>query len=441
MKIQTYFNSKFYLICLPILGFLIAMGSLTVNIPWLDDFEVAPVVLYKWIQTDNWADKLSILWAPNNEHRVVLLKTLCVFNYQVFGKLNFQWMIWQSLWYLIPLFYSIWKALPKENKWFLFIPVPFLFLNLQYYLTSFWMISAIQHHFVIGFGVLSMYFLSKSKKSSFIPAIICSMFACISNSDGLFFIFIGLLVLIIQFRLNELMIWAVVNGLFLGLFFLNYPSMGYHETGIRFFLQNPLESLRGFFMFMGGSFDFWYHDSNAFRMYQTAFIGLVLIIMQILLIAKKVKKHSFSNLILIWKKGGLISPTLLFLFAMLLYCILNAIMISVLRSSFGTFVYLIGNYKIIPTFALVLSYLIWLHIGTRSKRHLNLVIGLSILFWAGSWLNSLEDVKYRKAKLIEDSQNFKLGKGGLGFTAEQVKKYELDKIMLYLKQKEVYSFN
>jgi hypothetical protein len=110
---------------------------------------------------------------------------------------------------------------------------------------------------------------------------------------------------------------------------------------------------------------------------------------------------------------------------------MNAAAISILRSSFGEFVYLIGNYKIYPTLALVFVYLLVLLSWKPASARMGWVIVFIIVFWVASIGNSWGDVQERKQMLKRDYASIRAGGGGLGFTAEQQAKFGVDKVLTF----------
>ncbi len=408
------------------------------NTPWLDDFEVAPMTLFNWIHESNWGNRWALLWSPNNDHRVVLLKVLVVLNYYLFGQLSIKWIIWETHLYLIPLYIIIWKSLPKENRLTMFIPALFLFLNFQYFLSSYWMIAAAQHNLVIGFGGVSMFLLTRPTRINLIGAIFFALLASISNSDGMFFIIIGSLVLFLQHRLRHLFIWVVVFVFMLFLIFWNYPSMSYHERGLSYFFEHPLESVQGFFVFMGGGFDFWYRELSHFRLWQTGLTGFCLIFMMGAAVYYFLFQSPWKEQLNKWRSRDLVNPSILFISAMLGFCLMNALAISIMRSSSGEFVYLIGNYKIYPTLALLFVYLLAFHVWKSFGVYRYLFVCLSFVFWSFSIWNSLTDVAKRRVTLAAEYQKLMYGKGGLGFTDAQQAKFGIVKTMKYFESKQMY---
>jgi hypothetical protein len=152
-----------------------------------------------------------------------------------------------------------------------------------------------------------------------------------------------------------------------------------------------------------------------------------------------IKIQGFSLRIQHFKGESTTQPKVLFVISMLLFCLMNAGAISILRSSWGDFVYLIGNYKIYPTLALVFVYLFVLLTWKPSSIRVVWVSIFSIIFWGLSIGNSLEDVRKRKILLQNEYAHFRKGEAGLGFTAQQHKNFGIDKIMRFFETKGIYN--
>jgi hypothetical protein len=117
---------------------------------------------------------------------------------------------------------------------------------------------------------------------------------------------------------------------------------------------------------------------------------------------------------------------------------MNALAISIMRSSSGEFVYLIGNYKIYPTLALLFVYLLALHVWKSFGVYRYLFVCLSFVFWSFSIWNSFTDVAKRRVTLAAEYQKLMNGKGGLGFTDAQQAKFGIVKTMKYFESKQMY---
>ncbi len=431
LKKNIYFIS---LASIPILLFFASLSLFSINAPWLDDFEVGPMTLKNWLATEDLTRRFDLIWAPNNEHRVVILKLLVLFNYYVLGQFNIQWMIWESHLYLIPLFYFVSQVLPKENRWISMASLIFIYLSFQYTLSSYWMIAAVQHNSVIGFGLMSTYLLAKNKY--FFAAVFCTLLAALSNSDGLFFIPIGAFLLFLQYRWKELFIWLIVLIGLIFLFFLKYPSMNYHAYAFQFFVENPLKSFFGFFIFLGGFMDFFKEESIPLRLYTTGIFGFGIVLIWANFLYE-FGKWPISTKIILWKKGMLMNSKDLFILSGILFCLTNALMISVLRAVFGDYVYLIGNYRIYAALALLFTILLAVQ-KINATRTTYTLLFVSIFYWGFSAFTYIPEVIANKQRLTQSYMDFNSNKGGLGFTAEQVSKFKLAETLQEFEKKGIY---
>jgi hypothetical protein len=328
----------------------------------------------------------------------------------------------------------VFQVLPKENRWISFATLTFTYLSFQYTLSSYWMIAAVQHNSVIGFGLISTYLLSKNKYFSI--ALFCGLLAALSNSDGLFFIPIGAVLLILQYRWKELFIWLFILIGLLFLFFLKYPSMNYHTYAFQFFLKNPSKSFFGFFIFLGGFMDFYKEQSIPTRLYMTGIFGLALFIVWLKFLYQFFKA-SISDKISIWKKGKLASSKDLFIVSGILFCMTNALIISVLRSVFGDYVYLIGNYRIYAALACLFTLLLAFQ-QVKSLSTKGIVLIFAICYWGLSAFIYLPEVIKNKNRLTQSYLDFNSNKGGLGFTSEQVNKFKLAETLQEFEKQGIY---
>lgn len=419
---------------IPLAIFIYCLIAYTINLPWLDDFEVGPYTLQQWLKTTDIEKKMNLIWVPNNEHRVITLKLLVLFNYYVFGQFNIQWMIWQSHLYLIPLLYFIFKVLPEENRWLSFAIINLIYLSFQYTLASYWMIAAVQHNAVIGFGLISMYLLSKNKY--FWVSIFFTFLACLSNSDGLFFIPVGTLILLLQFNLKKTITWLILLTSLIYILFQNYPSWNYHTNAIQFFFENPSKSFFGFFYFLGGYADFFKSNSIPIRLYTTGIFGLFLVSFWGKLLFD-FSKGSTQIKIKSWKNGTLLNSNVLFILSGLLFCLTNALAISILRSEFGGYAYLIGNYRIYSVLAIAFTILMYFQ-QIHSYKKMIFISFMALIFWGFSFYTYLPEIINRKNFLIQSYLDFKSNKDGLGFSAKQIEKYKITEILNEFEKKGIY---
>ena len=78
------------LVLLPIGLFYATAVLYSLNIPWFDDIENIPYFLLNWLNADTLSGKLSALFRPNNEHRVVGARLVVLVQQALMGELNFR---------------------------------------------------------------------------------------------------------------------------------------------------------------------------------------------------------------------------------------------------------------------------------------------------------------------------------------------------------------
>lgn len=75
-----------------VIPFLVVSALTAVNIPVMDDYEMVLGSLIDWKKADFW-DKLGVLFAQYNEHRIVFSRVMYVLYYSILGDVNFRNLI------------------------------------------------------------------------------------------------------------------------------------------------------------------------------------------------------------------------------------------------------------------------------------------------------------------------------------------------------------
>ncbi|MBP6385622.1 MAG: hypothetical protein KA313_07880 [Pseudarcicella sp.] len=417
-------NKKVYaILSLPIIAYTLMVLIYAVNVPWFDDIEVFPEFILKFNKLNNWTEKLELIFRPNNEHRIVLAKTVTLLDYYFNGDLNMRrlqlYCNLTMLGFLI-VFWKIFKSYRLPISYF--IPIPFLLLHPQYYLLSLWAITGYQSICVLFIGFWGMYCLAKNSLKWYLFAIILISIASFTMSNGMFFWFAGIFVLILQGHLKRTIGWILWAVLTIKLYFYNFDTTA-NSIGFAYFFANPLESVYGFFVHLGGALDFLNTLPIHKRMVFPLVAGFVTLLMGVL---SMVSIFTFSSkLFNVFKlKNNKIlhsifenlnrSPLYLAIVGVWFFIVINAVIIAVLRTRFGMDVMLIGNYRIYPIVFLVISYLL-LILGWKIKEKvIYFSISISIIFWFCSYLKFLPEVHERRKDLLTRAYNQEHNSIGLG---------------------------
>ena len=264
-------------IILPIFFFLLMLFTYAVNVPWMDDTDAFPDFLGRFLEAKNFDERVWLLFKPNNEHRIVYAKLMNLLHYGITGTLNMRTLTIISNITLFGMLWIFWRVIKEQKLSTLyFLPVPFLLLHPQYYLTSLWTITGFQYQPVVFFGLLGVYLLSKNTLWTFFGAVLAVFFDSFTMSNGLFYWLVGFVILALQGRYKMLGIWVIFTLATFKLYFYKFDTQA-NDQGFQYFFQHPQESFFGFFTHLGGSLDFQTLSPILIRSISPTIAGFILI--------------------------------------------------------------------------------------------------------------------------------------------------------------------
>lgn len=438
---------------LPIAFFGYVTLRYSVNAPWFDDFDPFPDFLRKWIQSEGFSEKLTLLFQPNNEHRMVFGKAITVLYYSLTDKLDFTFLHVAGILFTFGTLLIIRKAfLSSRLPQHFFLPVPYLLFQLQYYLIFLWAICGLQHQPVVFFVCLSMYLLARDRTDRLflILAIVAGFCANFSMSNGIFVWVGGAGILLLQARYRGLAAWGVSGAIAIFLYFSGMSTLG-NESSIDFFLQNPHLSFLGFFAFLGGLFDF--APDRIIQVRTTLPIVMAILIMLwvgfwlVTLIIHWIKDNFRHNITLpAWIGRFRLRPghEILgyFCFGVMLFLLSNAAVIGLLRPRFGFFVMVVSNYKIYPALFLLISYLSFLSSTDVVWRVWGFRIGmaLGVLVWGLSLVHYWPTISERRKYLLANAYNQEHHAFGLGHEPGSPAAMYIDSLMEFMTARGTYRY-
>lgn len=206
---------------IPIALFYWAVFAMSVNVPFQDDFDglLEPV-----LQLHNQDISLSGFWqlifTQDDERRIVVDRLLASAIYKTTGELNLRWMIIGGAFNLLLLLWVIgrWFAGTKTS-WLLFLPIPWLLFNIQFYEAVFWAMIPFQHLAVFIWAVLTIWLISRNTTTALVGAILMAILTIFADVSGNFIIIPGLLILLAQHRWKEAGVWTLTIGVIVVLYF------------------------------------------------------------------------------------------------------------------------------------------------------------------------------------------------------------------------------
>ncbi|QMW00198.1 hypothetical protein [Spirosoma foliorum] len=409
------------LVTIPILCFWALLLTYVANVPWIDDIDAFLSFIIGYIDAPTLSEKLDWLIRPNNEHRILIGKLITLTFYKLTGEVSYRWLVFAAFAFLLGLLGLFYRVFRSTNLPLLaFVPVSFLLLQPQYYLTSLWAITALQHQVVIMMAFTAIYLLASDTQSRFGVALAVQILTSLSMSNGLFAWVAGAVVLALQRQWIRLAVWLVVGAGTIVFYFHDFPDGQGNETSVSFFLKYPYLVFLGFFTFTGGLFDFFSKVDILWRSILPTLAGFAIILTMLVLLWRmneprlghRMGTYESSNRATkaLWKRRYFFTGCYTFL-------MVNAVIIAFLRPRFGYGVMLISNYMIYPA---VLVSLIYLNVLSerQSEFTLNRWVGLGLLLslfiWANWYVVQLPKIAFRKHQILTYAFNQKHNKTGLG---------------------------
>ena len=136
-------------ILLPPAIYLYLIYSYSLNLPFADDFAQLDETI-RLVQSTNFAEKFSIIFAPHNEHRVVFNRLAFTLSYVLFDEIDFRILAITGNIALLALLFLFFKILKTAHTNLLyFIPVSILLFQLQFWKNMTWAASALQNQYVL----------------------------------------------------------------------------------------------------------------------------------------------------------------------------------------------------------------------------------------------------------------------------------------------------
>ncbi|MBU2742731.1 hypothetical protein [Acidithiobacillus albertensis] len=357
---SKYSNLFIAIACLamaiPVILFYFLLNSGLANIPFWDDYDSVLGFIINFTEQRGAINKiLLILLTQHNEYKIIFGNMLFASEYLLDGSINFMFLQMVGNLFVLLVLYAIYKVylyrLPATyHKILLFIPVPFLIFQLQYWETLDWASPGLQNIPVIAFAVLSLYFLSRNRKIDFATSCTFLILSVFSSGNGLFIIPLGLLMLLQEKQFRRIAPWLATSSILSALYFYKYSFGTGHGLSIDFYLKHF--DIRYTLSFLGSA-----ASGNNYHL--AIILGIVFLIMIILMITSG-----------FYRRNPPAFYTVLFIFT-------TALVVSMIRSQYGVAESLSSRYRIYSDILLVMVYIFLLY-NNFNRRNFVLLIGCII---------------------------------------------------------------
>ena len=394
---STYF--VWAIIALPIILYFYFLSEYSLNIPKWDDHALKAFIL-DYQNADGILAKFQTFFKQHNEHRIAFDRLITLIVFQIHGTIDYRWLMWVGNFTLIGVLFIFYKIFQKQKISLLFfVPIPLILFQLQLWENTFWGMAAVQNFGIVLFVFGLIYLISSEKKVHFYLALVFAFFATYTSGNGVTVFPVCIVLLILQRRFKETIIFGITSITLIGLYFYHYqmpPS------------NPPMEGIGlgkiifGFFSFLGSVFDLMPNSSGRIKL--TIVAGEILFIISIIIAIYLI----FNSKLL--KKNRFLSHVELFVLGVLMFLIGTAIVVTFTRISFGEIGLLTSRYKIYTILLLITLYTFIIfkiemtHLKWLAFPLILIAFGFNII---ANYLNFKEIVNFRN-QLISFSINWKL---------------------------------
>ncbi|MCY7350978.1 MAG: hypothetical protein LH606_09950 [Cytophagaceae bacterium] len=362
---------------IPVILHFAFLARYAVNIPKWDDHALRNF-LVDYNQTDSWGEKISLIFAQHNEHRIAFDRLVTLIVYQLTGEINFVWLMFIgsfSLLGILAIFYQLIRQ--SSLPGYFFLPLPWLLLTLQHQENTFWGMASLQNFSVVFFLIFSVFLLSKTPERAFVLGCFLAIMAVFTSGNGVLVWPMGAGLLLLQKRWKGLIYWIILAGLTSLIYFFNYqkpPGNPPTPNGDAWLY------LKGFLGFIGSVAD-WQPEATE-RFVLPVLAGLLLLVGAAYFSVKSLLKTP-------WLRGGA-DVSDYFVLGVLVFVIASAAVVTVGRIGFGDWILLTSRVKIysaVLLLTLVIAVLREIPVR-RQKVGFQLVLFGAILF--NGWTTFLE---------------------------------------------------
>ncbi len=383
------------LILFPIAVFYFVFQKYAVNIPHWDDFAIRNT-LAQMIETESVFQKIKLLFSQHNEHRIFLTRFSAWIVYLLEGTLNLKSLMLVGIIALLGILFLLYKVSKKYNSSLLaFVPISFIFLNVGLFENTFWGMASVQNFGVIFFAFLTFYWLVFSVENKHRHYFYFAIFSCFlgvfTSSNGIIIPLIGCLVLLVQQRKTQLVVFLSSSVVLVFGFFYGFQKNP--DNVVKTDFSDVKTIIKGTLATFGSVL-----DSSAIAPAKHLDLAMafgLFILIFICLFAYQV----------IFKKYNLSERTVdLFLLACLAFISITSVGIAVARISYGIEILMTSKYKIYSVLSMVIFYLV--AYNSLAERYKNNFTQLAIVFSIGfnlyTYLTVYQDIKYLNQERITD---------------------------------------
>ena len=379
-------------ILFPIIIYLFYTIHNSVNLFYADDYHLLKTVL--WIrEVEGVLATIQILISQHNEHRILVPRLLTILDYQIEGQINWKSLILIGNLIWIGNLWFFWEGFRHfKIPYWMFVAIPFIFLQPQYSDNVTWAISILQQSVIVFLYSLLTYLCSKNK---YYWALLVAVLATFTHGNGIFSFIIGIAIALMDQKRRTALIWFL-TWLVIGFIYFWHFVKGQNADFGRSF-SDPARLIMSFFAFFGSMTKVRF-DSG----YAAVVWGMIMVFILGFYLVPKLKMYILTA-------GYRLTSFDKMLFGNVLFLGITAGLVSISRSWGGIEAMLAARYQHYSPYLLCWVYIVILVSLNLRNRKIAAVsfICFAILFNGLSYFRYNMDVQYHKSWLLADESNWK----------------------------------
>ncbi|MCE7068651.1 hypothetical protein [Dyadobacter sp. CY326] len=417
------------LLCIiPIVIYTWVFQSIALNVNYVAFDDILVFSIIPEFESASWPRRWQLLTTLFPEHRLVFSRSVILLFHDLFGRVNLVWLMVVSnvCWALCAvIFYKAFSKL-RINFWY-FVPVVWLWFNIQSYENIFWGVSSLCNFGVILFVLLALYFTAYHPKKV-VLSLLFAFAATFTYGNGLMVLpVIGLVYLLTGHR-KQFLITLIFTAIVAVIYFIDFTPI---TQNLNF--SNPQQVKEGFFGlfgFIGSIATLSAYSIPLATMYLASACGMLLVLLFIVLYRKQVLP--LWNSFLLKSKYG--NPMSIFALAMLIFIGITTLALTYKRIPTDTFAGMFkGRYRMYSAMCCIALYFAFLSLRKQPLRiklspfvlTTAIILNLVILH-----SNIAEAVNYRRSAITQEF-NARYNADWLGVRMFSMDQKHFEKIRAY----------
>ncbi|SEJ83167.1 hypothetical protein SAMN05216327_12281 [Dyadobacter sp. SG02] len=418
-----------WLLCLvPVLIYIWVFKVITLNVNYVAFDDILILGIIPEFSKADLAGKWKLLTTLFPEHRLVFSRSIILLFEKTFGTVNLVWpmIVANICWTLCALvFYRAFRHL-RLSVWY-FVPVMWLWFNIQSFENIFWGVSSLCNFGVILFVLCALYF-AIYKPERITVSLLFATAATFTYGNGLMvFPVIGLLFLLGGYR-KQFFVTLATTLIIAVIYFIDFTPITQNLD-----FSNPQQVKEGFFGFFGfiGSWaTLSAYSAPTSGLYRAVATGMLMIVSLLFLYRKQYIPLWNSTRL----KGPYTNQTALFALAIAIFTGITALALTYKRIPTDTFAGMFkGRYRMYSTLwciALYFGFLAIVQNAARRKFAPGMLVVAVIMNLVLLHSNFAEAVNNRRAAIAQEF-NARYNADWLGIRMFSMDQQHYEKIRSY----------